>query len=430
MTSDSDSKDALAQDSYAAFRFRDYRFLISSSFLMVMAQAVLSVTVGYELYQRTGSALALGLVGLAQIVPNVLFSIPAGQFVDQHDQKVVAVAAVTLNSVSAAFMALLTQVQGPIFLIYVCLFMIGIGRAFRSPTQSALLASIIPTRVFSNAAAWNSSSNQTATILGPAIGGFGIALFGEAWEIFAIAAGFMAVSALLLSQISRRPAKTAREKMTRDSLLAGIRFIASTKVLLAAITLDMVAVLLGGATALLPIFAEDVLDVGAAGLGLMRSAPAVGAVVTSLVIARKGPFEAAGRTLLAAVTGFGLATILFGFSRYLPLSLVALMLLGVFDSISVVIRNTLQLTLTPDSMRGRVGAVHYLFVGLSNEFGEFESGVMAALLGATAAVVVGGAGTLLVVPIIALLWPEVRRLRRIETPEVRQAETSPAEVTA
>lgn len=395
-----------------------------------MAQAVLSVTVGYELYQRTGSALALGLVGLAQIVPNVLFSIPAGQFVDQHDQKVVAVAAVTLNSVSAAFMALLTQVQGPIFLIYVCLFMIGIGRAFRSPTQSALLASIIPTRVFSNAAAWNSSSNQTATILGPAIGGFGIALFGEAWEIFAIAAGFMAVSALLLSQISRRPAKTAREKMTRDSLLAGIRFIASTKVLLAAITLDMVAVLLGGATALLPIFAEDVLDVGAAGLGLMRSAPAVGAVVTSLVIARKGPFEAAGRTLLAAVTGFGLATILFGFSRYLPLSLVALMLLGVFDSISVVIRNTLQLTLTPDSMRGRVGAVHYLFVGLSNEFGEFESGVMAALLGATAAVVVGGAGTLLVVPIIALLWPEVRRLRRIETPEVRQAETSPAEVTA
>lgn len=409
------------RDSYAAFRFRDYRYLISASFLMVMAQAVLSVTVGWELYQRTGSALALGMVGLAQIVPNALFSIPAGQFVDQHDQKLVAVCAVLLNAVSAALLALLTQMQGPIVLIYVCLFVIGTGRAFRSPTQSALLASIIPTKVFSNAAAWNSSSNQMASIIGPAVGGIGIAVLGHAWLVFAIAAGLLAFSAFQLSRITRRPVKLTKEKMTRDSLLAGIRFITSTKVLLAAITLDMVAVLLGGATALLPIFAEDVLNVGSVGLGFMRSATAVGAVVTSLVIARKGPFEFAGRTLLMAVTGFGLATILFGVSRYLPLSLFALMLLGVFDSISVVIRNTLQLTLTPDSMRGRVGAVHYLFVGMSNEFGEFESGVAAALLGATAAVIVGGAGTLVVVPVIALLWPEVLRLRRIEHPNHESA---------
>ncbi|MDQ2683796.1 MAG: MFS transporter, partial [Chloroflexota bacterium] len=338
----SQSTDVPGHDSYAAFRFRDYRFLISGSFLMVMAQAILSITVGYELYERTGSALALGMVGLAQIVPNVLFSIPAGQFVDQHDAKVVSVCAVSLNAASAAALAMLTRTQGPIVLIYVCLFLIGVGRAFRSPTQSPLLASVIPSHSFSNAVAWNSSSNQTATILGPAIGGFGIALFGNAWIVFAIAAGMLAVSAFSVSRITKRPARQTKEKMTKESLLAGIRFITSTKVLFAAITLDMVAVLLGGATALLPIFAEDVLDVGAVGLGLMRSAPAVGAVITSLAIARKGPFEAAGRTLLLAVTGFGLATILFGVSRYLPLSLFALMLLGVFDSISVVIRNTLQ----------------------------------------------------------------------------------------
>lgn len=403
-------------DSWAAFRYRDYRFLILGSFLTFMAQAVLSISIGYELYQRTGSALALGMVGLAQIVPNVLFSIPAGQFVDQHDQKVVAVCSVLLIATSALAIALLTRSQGPLIWTYVCLFLIGTGRAFRSPTQSVLLASIIPIKVFSNAAAWNSTSSQTAAILGPVIGGFGIALFGESWIVFAIASAMIFVAALLLSRITRRPAKLHKEKMTRDSLLAGFRFITKTNVLFATITLDMVAVMLGGATALLPIIAEDILHVDSVGLGLMRSAMSVGAVSTSLLIARRGPFEEAGRTLLLAVAGFGVATVVLGLSRYLPLSLIALATLGVCDSISVVIRNTLQLTLTPDNMRGRVGAIHYLFVGLSNEFGEFESGVVAALIGVTAAVVVGGVGTLLVVPAVALIWPEVLRLKRIEAP--------------
>ncbi len=422
--------DAPEHDAYAALRFRDFRFLISASFLISFSQAVLSVIVGYELYLRTGSALALGLVGLVQIVPNVILSMPAGQYVDQHDHRLIAAAAAGLIALSAAFLALLTHYEGPLVLIYACLFLIGLGRVFNMATPAPLMASIVPPDRFGNAAAWRSSSNQTASILGPAAGGFGVAVLGSAASVFAIAAVLLAIASALLSLIKARPSPREREKMSKDSILAGIRFIRSTEVLLATITLDMVAVMLGGATALLPIFAEDVLHVGAGGLGLMRAAPAAGAVLASVAIAHKGPFKAAGPTILVAVAGFGLATILFGFSRAMPLSLMALALIGAFDAISMVIRSTLQLTLTPDHMRGRVGSVHYMFVGMSNEFGEFESGLVATLIGATAAVVLGGIGTLLVVPAIALAWPEVRRLRQIEPRESEITAKVPAAASA
>jgi MFS family permease len=424
------SLDLADHDAYAALRYLDFRYLISASFLTSFSQAILSVIVGYELYLRTGSAFALGLVGLVQIVPNVILSMPAGQFVDQHDQRRVASAAAGTIATAAAFLALLTHYEGPLPLIYACLFLIGLGRVFSMATPAPLMASIVPPDRFANAAAWRSSSNQTASILGPAAGGFGVALFGSAATVFAIAAVLLSIAAFLLSRIKARPATRQREKMSLDSVLAGFRFIRSTDVLLATITLDMVAVLLGGATALLPIFAEDVLHVGAGGLGLMRAAPAVGAVLASLIIAHRGPFKAAGPTILMAVAGFGLASILFGISRSMPLSLLALAFVGVCDSISVVIRSTLQLTLTPDHMRGRVGSVHYMFVGMSNEFGEFESGVVASILGATAAVVVGGIGTILVVPAVILLWPELRRLRRIETIELPAPRPPAAVVTA
>jgi MFS family permease len=395
--------DDSGHDSYAALRYRDFRYLISASFLTSFSQAILSVIVGYELYLRTGSAFALGLVGLVQIVPNVILSMPAGQFVDQHDHRLIASAAAGTIATAAAFLALLTHYEGPLALIYACLFLIGLGRVFSMATPAPLMASIVPPDRFGNAAAWRSSSNQTASILGPAAGGFGVALLGSAATVFAIAAVLLTIAAYLLSRIKARPASRQREKMSLDSIMAGFRFIRRTEVLLATVTLDMVAVLLGGATALLPIFAEDVLHVGAAGLGLMRAAPAVGAVLASVAIAHRGPFKAAGPTILMAVAGFGLCSVLFGLSRSMPLSLLALGLIGVCDSISVVIRSTLQLTLTPDHMRGRVGSVHYMFVGMSNEFGEFESGVVASILGATAAVVVGGVGTILVVPAIIVL---------------------------
>ena len=400
-------------DAYASLRLPDFRLLIGANFLASLAQAILSVIVGWELYIRTHSALALGMVGLVQIVPNVVLSIPAGQYVDRHDQKRIAVFASSLNAFAALGLAILSAVDGPLVAIYASLFLIGVGRVFRSPTQSVLLASILPPERFANASAWSSSAGQLASVCGPAIGGLGVALFTDAAPVFAVAAGMLAISVVATSRLHPRPIERDGEKVTADSLMAGIRFIRNTKVLLAAITLDMVAVLLGGATALLPIFAEDVLHVGATGLGLMRAAPAAGAVLMSFAIAHRGPFAKAGPTLLATVAAFGVATILFGTSRSIVLSLGALALLGAFDAISVVIRDTLELTFTPDHMRGRVGAVGYIFVGMSNEFGEFESGLAAALFGATTAVILGGVGTLLVVPIIAVAWPEVRKLGRI-----------------
>ncbi|HRA49142.1 MAG TPA: MFS transporter, partial [Thermomicrobiales bacterium] len=358
-------------DAYEALRSPNFRFLIAGSFLNSLATAILSVIVGFELYDRTGSALALGMVGLVQIVPNVLLSIPAGQIVDRYDQKRIAVIALAVNSSAALGLAWLTHSVGPLPLIYACLFVIGTGRAFLSPTRGTLLAAVVNEGTFSNAAAWSSSANQVAMITGPAVGGIAVGLMDNAAPVFAMAGGLLAISAFTFSRMHPRQMKRSPEPVSKESLLAGITFIYSRKVLLAAITLDMVAVLLGGATALLPIFAKDVLHVGAMGLGIMRAAPALGAVLTSIAIAHKGPFLRAGRSLLLTVTCFGIATIIFGFSTWMPLSLVALMFLGVFDSISVVIRNTLQLTYTPDHMRGRVSAIHFVFIGMSNEFGEF-----------------------------------------------------------
>lgn len=401
-------------DAFAAIRIGDFRLLITSNFLTSLAQAMLSVLIGWELYVRTGSALALGLVGLVQVVPNIVVALPAGQIVDQYDQKLIAVLATALHAAATVALTILSLTVGPLWMIYACLFVTGLARAFRSATRNAFLASVVPSDRFGNAVAWNSSANQVAAVVGPALGGLAIVVVNQTATVFAIAAGLLTASTIALIMTRPRALTRTTEKLSVGSMLAGLQFIWRTKVLMAAITLDMVGVLLGGATALLPIFAEDVLNVGASGLGLMRAAPAVGAVLTSLLIVRHGPFQKAGPTLLFAVVGFGIATIIFGFSRSLPLSLLALALLGSFDAISVVIRHVMQLAYTPDDMRGRVSSVHHLFVGMSNEFGEFESGLLAALIGATAAVVLGGVGTLLVVPVIALAWPEVRRLGRIE----------------
>ncbi|MGC4192060.1 MAG: MFS transporter [Thermomicrobiales bacterium] len=400
-------------DAYAALRHLDFRLFVSGNFLGSLSRSILSVIVGYELYLRTDSALALGLVGLVQIIPNVVLALPAGQYVDRHDHQRIAVSATSLNAAAAAILALLSWLHGPLWIIYACLFLIGIGRVFNSPTQGTLLAVVVPAGEYGNASAWGTSVSQFASVLGPVLGGFAVAALGDEAPVYAATAAMLFTAAFLYGRLHPRPIHKSKEPVTRDSLLAGFRFIADSKVLLAAITLDMVAVLLGGATALLPIFAEDILHVGATGLGVMRASVAIGAILMSFVVAHKGEFRRAGVTLLATVAGFGLATILFGLSSWMPLSLLALFLIGAFDSISVVIRTTLELRFTPDEMRGRVGSIHYLFIGMSNEFGEFESGVAAAIFGATGAVVLGGIGTLLVVPAIALIWPQVPRLREI-----------------
>jgi MFS family permease len=401
-------------DPYAALRFRDFRLLVAGTFLTVVAEQMLGVAVGWELYERTRAPLALGLIGLVQVLPVVLLALPAGHIADRFDRKRIVVATTLLLALCALGLAQLSYSVGALGLIYTCLLGIGVARAFQSPATSSLLSQVIPPEHFTSAATWESGVWQASSILGPALGGLVIAAQGRATLVYALVAGMLLIVALMVGLIRPRPIPRSEEELTLGSLFAGARFIWSTKIILASITLDMFAVLLGGATALLPIFARDILHSGATGLGWLRAAPAVGAMLAALTIAHLPPFRRAGRTLLVVVAGFGLVTIVFGLSSSFALSLVMLALLGVLDNISVVIRSTLLLTRTPDTMRGRVNAVHFMFIGISNELGAFESGVAAALLGTVGAVVAGGIGTLAVVGLVALIWPEVRRLGRLD----------------
>ncbi|HET6312914.1 MAG TPA: MFS transporter [Chloroflexia bacterium] len=402
-------------DPVAALRFRDFRLLIMGSFLAVFAEQMLMVAVGWELYERTRDPLALGLVGLVEIVPVLLLALPAGQVADRRERKWVVVAAMSGLAACAFGLVVLSLNTGPLPAIYALLFGIGVARSFQSPAFSAMSAQVVPSTHYGSAAAWSSGAWQTAAIVGPALGGLLIALWGGAAGVYATSGGLLVLVALLFCLLRPRPVDRVTEPINLTSLLAGVRFIWRTPLILTAITLDMFAVLLGGATALLPVFARDILEVGAGGLGWLRAAPAAGALVAALTMALMPPLRYAGRTLLVVVAGFGVATVVFGLSRDFALSLSMLALLGALDSVSVVIRSTLVLTLTPDALRGRVNAVHYVFVGISNELGAFESGVAAALIGTVGAVVAGGLGTLLVVVAVAVMAPELRRLGRLDT---------------
>jgi MFS family permease len=404
---------AARHDPYAALRFRDFRLLVAGTFLTVVAEQMLGVAVGWELYERTRAPLALGLIGLVQVLPVLLLALPAGHVADRFDRKWIVVGTTLLLALCALGLAALSFSCGALVLIYTCLLGIGVARAFQSPATASLMSQVIPQEHYHSAVTWESGVWQASGILGPALGGLVIALAGRAGPAYAIVAGALLLAALLAWLLRPRPVPPSEDELTLGSLFAGARFIWNTKLILAAITLDMFAVLLGGATALLPIFARDILIVGAPGLGWLRAAPAVGAVLSALTLAHLPPFKRAGSTLLAVVAGFGVATIVFGLSRSFALSLLMLALLGAFDNISVVIRSTLLLTRTPDDMRGRVNAVHFVFIGISSELGAFESGLAAAVLGAVGAVAAGGVGTVLVVALVALIWPEVRRLGRL-----------------
>ena len=405
-------------DPYAALRFRDFRLLASGTLFAVIAEQMLGVAIGWELYERTNDPLALGIIGLVQVIPVILLALPAGQIADQFDRRRVVVLSMVLLACCAAGLAYLSWTRGPLVLIYLCLLGMGVGRAFQSPAFSALLAQTVPAEHFENAATWQSSAWQTSSIVGPAIGGFLIAAFKSATEIYVLVAAMLLLVALALSLLRQQAIIASSERITLQSMLVGLRFVWQTKIILASISLDMFAVLLGGATALLPIFSRDILGVGAEGLGWLRAAPAIGALAMAFTLTHMPPIKQAGRTLLIAVAGFGIATVVFGLSRSFPLSLAMLALLGALDNISVVIRSTLLLTRTPDVMRGRVNAVHYVFIGISNELGAFESGVAAFLIGTIGAVVAGGVGTVLVVSLIALLFPEIRKLGKLQADPV------------
>ncbi|HEU5440228.1 MAG TPA: MFS transporter [Ktedonobacterales bacterium] len=404
---------AASHDAYAALRHRDFRRFLAANALATLGEQMLAVAIGWQIYVRTHSALALGLVGLVQVLPFIVLALPAGQIADRRNR--VRIVLVTQAALGAGALALsaLSATTGPMVLIYVCLLLLGAALAFNNPANSSLVPQVVPAEAFGNAATWSSSAWQLAAVLGPAVSGGLIALTGSATAVYLLnAAGCAAVVVLIAGIRSPQPARPA-EPATLRSLGAGIAFLRHTPVILAAITLDLFAVLFGGAVTLLPIFALDILHVGATGLGLLRTAPSVGAVLMALTMAHRPPFARAGRALLLAVAGFGLATIVFGVSRSFALSLGMLALLGAMDNVSVVVRSTLLLTRAPDEVRGRVYAVNGIFVGASNELGGFESGLAAALFGPVAAVVLGGIGTLLVVAAVAYIWPEMRRLGRL-----------------
>jgi MFS family permease len=371
---------------------------------------MVGVAVGWQMYDLTRSALALGFVGLAQFLPLLLLVFLVGHVADRFDRRHIARACQTLEATAVIVLCIATVYHAAQpALIYGMVALLGLGRAFEAPASSALLPNLVPMKIIPAASARAATAQQVATISGPAVGGLLYAW--HAWIPYGVAGTMFLTAAILMTLIRTRGKSVSTSgPATRESIFAGLTFIRATPLVLGAISLDLFAVLLGGATALLPIYARDILMVGPWGLGLLRTAPAIGALSLSLLFARRPIRRHAGRVMFGAVATFGVATVTFGLSHSFLLSLVALVFLGASDVVSVVIRSSLVAILTPDVMRGRVNAVNSLFVGTSNQAGEFESGVTAALLGPVGAVVMGGIGTILVAVTFYRLFPALAKI--------------------
>lgn len=384
-------------------------------FLIVAAVEMQAVAVGWQVYDITKRALDLGLVGLAQFLPGILLFLVSGHASDRFDRRKVLGTCYAGYALCSGLLLVIAEAGAhsvrPISVrsIYAVLILLGVVRSFNGTASRSILPQLVPDEHFANAVAWNASTFQAATILGPSLGGVLYALFRGPSAVYA-AAMLTAVGALLSTfRIKTRPQARRREPMTVKTILAGLRFIWREKLVLGAISLDLFAVLLGGAVALLPVYAREILHTGPWGLGLLRTAPGVGAAVMAVALAHRPLRGRAGPTLLWSVAGFGICTILFGVSTSLVLSLFSLIFLGAADMISVIIRATLVQLRTPDEMRGRVMAVDMVFIGTSNELGQFESGLTAHWFGTVPAVLLGGVGTLVVIALWAWRFPELRR---------------------
>jgi MFS family permease len=433
-------------DPYAAFRFSAFGFYTAGNLISVIGRLMFIVAVEWEIYGLTTSATALGLVGLVIALPVVLLSLPAGHVADRFPRKRIVLVTQALSAICSLALAFVSWnhlnipdsaalragnrflfsiatvfERHPDFhfddlsipLIYLILLISATGRTFGWAARSSYFPTLVPRDVFANAVTWNSSVFQIGSVIGPALGGLLIVRAGFPF-IYALDAACAFSFFLLVLPIRSSDRGSSTERNAWRSLKEGIRFILHKQVVLATITLDMFAVFLGGATALLPFFADQILRCGPIGLGWMRAAPGIGAFIMALVIAYLPPMKKAGTTLLWCVTGFGLATIIFGLSRSLWLSLLMLFLTGAFDSVSVVIRHTLLQLVTPDSMRGRISAVNNIFIGTSNELGALESGLTAASFGPVLSVVGGGIGTILVVLGVCWKWPETRKIGALD----------------
>jgi MFS family permease len=435
-------------DPYAAFRFADFSLFTAGNLLSITGRLMLAVAVEWEIYARTHSATALGLVGLVIAVPVVALSLPAGHLADRFSRKHIILVSQVFSGVTSVGLALVSwkhlsipaiaplrganhclaaiatifERHHPVFhftdasipLIYLLLFIGATARTFSWAARSSFFPTLVPRDAFANAVTWNNSIFQIGSVVGPALSGLLVAYIGFPF-VYLLDALCASVFFLLVLPIRRSTQRWDRSEVsTWKSLMAGLRFVFRKNVILATITLDLFAVLLGGATALMPIFADQILHCGPVGLGWMRAMPAVGAFATALAVAHLPPMKQAGRTLMWCVTGFGIATILFGFSKVFWLSLGLLFLVGAFDSVSVIIRGSIVQLVTPDEMRGRVSAVNNIFIGTSNEFGALESGLTAALFGPVISVVAGGIGTILVVLGVAFRWPETPKIGALD----------------
>ncbi|PWC89279.1 MFS transporter [Azospirillum sp. TSO5] len=404
---------ATTGDSFrSAFRHRAFALFWSARVCSMLAIQMQVVAVGWQVYAMTGDPLDLGLVGLFQFLPTLALVLVAGHVVDNNDRKTVLFGALSIEMIAVAALFLLTMAGGlSPHAIFAVVALIGLAKSFEGPANQAILSATVPVEDLPNAVAWQSSGVQVAQISGPALGGL-LYIAGPA-AVYGVSTAMLVLSVLLIAACRPRSVTMTKRAMSLTSMLAGAAFIRSRPEILGAISLDLFAVLLGGATALLPIYARDVLFVGPWGLGLLRSAPALGALAMAMVITRWGVKRHAGRWMLVAVAGFGVATIAFGLSADPVLSFIALLAVGATDQVSMFVRQTLIQLSTPDDMRGRVGAVTSLFIGASNQLGEFESGSVAALVGAVPAVVLGGVGAVGLAGLWAVMFPALRRVDRL-----------------
>lgn len=398
---------------YEAWKHRNFVLYTVGAVLVQVGGGAQTLAIGWEMYQRTGKALSLGMVGLVQAIPLVLLTLVAGYLADRFPRVRVTGLSMVGTTLTSIGLAIFSWQEGSVFWMYVLLLLDATFMTLGRPARSSMFPLLIPARVFQNAMGWRMSLGQVASVLGPAIGGFIIA-----WSIpmaYVLAAAGSTVFLCILPFIRIRQEKMeGSQAPSLDTLLAGVRYVWQKKVVLSAISLDLFAVLLGGAVYLLPIYAMDILMVGETGLGYLRAAPAVGALLTALIVAHSPPMKHSGRNMLLAVAGFGVATVIFGYSTNFWLSWAMLFLTGVFDNVSVVVRHSLIQLLTPDAMRGRVSAVSSVFIGASNEIGGFESGTVAEYFGPVFSVVSGGIGSIAITGYIAWKSPSLRRFGRLD----------------
>ena len=397
----------------AAFQYRDFRLFQAGRALSILASEMQSVAVGWQVFEITHRPLDLGYVGLVQFLPAVLLSIPAGHTADRFDRRAVLLTCYASYALCSALLFLQARDGSSVLSIFAVLLLVGITRAFSGPASQSLVPELVAEEHFGNAVAWAASIFQASTVLGPALGGLIYGWAHGAHSVYGAAACVYITAFVFVLMMHVRTGRMEKKDVSVETLLAGFRYVWQEKIILGSISLDLFAVLLGGAVALLPVYAQDILHVGPRGLGVLRSMPAAGAALMAVLLAHRPLRRRSGAMMFIAVAIFGISTIVFGISHSIWISLVALFVVGASDMISVVVRSTLVQIATPPEMRGRVSAVNLLFIGASNELGQFESGITAQWMGAVPAVVFGGVGTLVVVGLWSRLFPQLRNMDRL-----------------